>query len=537
MSADAMFRRDADLSPSSGGITSGSGAGESGRSTRDVPALGFGDYMRFSKLLLDRCGLHFSDSRRPELELGIRHAFAESTCADLDEYFNLVSDPQTGSVEMDRLVNAVTISETHFFREQAQFNALVGTVLPRLIERKRPLRTLRLWSAGCASGEEPYSLAMLLRELLPDLEQWSVTILGSDINTASLERARVASYGTWAFREERAKTMRSRYFRPNGSRFDLAPEIRNMVMFRRINLVEPCYPSYETNTMLLDLIICRNVTIYFSEAVTRWVVDRFYDALTDGGWLIVGHSEPSIDVYRRFHVRNFPDTVLYQKSPPTAGLHMPGSKPVPLPPFQIPPPPVTAPNANPNQVHSLYTPPLAKQAQIISPASKEQDPLDLARELLEFGRSDDARQVLSKLVVERPGNVEACALLGKAHANLGNWGEAERFCQRAIEKDKLNLGAYYTLALVLQHEGRFPQALEAMKKVVYLDRNYVLGHYGLANLYFESTQIPQAQKSLDNALRLLQGKPDDQMVAGSNEISVGRLREAIIRQQQAWSTA
>lgn len=165
---------------------------------------------------------------------------------------------------------------------------------------------------------------------------------------------------------------------------------------------------------------------------------------------------------------------------------------------------------------------------------KESDPLDLARELLDYGRSEDACQILNQLAVERPGNITVCALLGKAYANLGNWAEAERYCQQAIEKDKLCLDAYYTLALIFQHENRTLQALEMMKKVVYLDRAYVLGHYGLANLYYENNQLPQAQKSLDNALRLLQGKADDQMVPGSSDITVGRLREAIIRQQQAW---
>ncbi|MFZ6031119.1 MAG: CheR family methyltransferase [Chloroflexota bacterium] len=500
------------------------------RSVRDVPVLGYGDYLRFSKLLIDRAGLFFSESRRPELEMGIRQAFAASTCATLDEYFNLLCDQQSGMVELDQLINAVTISETHFFRDQAQFNALYERVLPQLIERKRALRSLRIWSAGCASGEEPYSLAILLRELLPDIDQWAITIIGTDINTASLERARVASYGSWAFREDRAKYLRLRYFTPNGNRYDLIPEVRHMVTFKRLNLVEPRYPSYETNTMMMDLILCRNVTIYFAAAVTRWVVDRFYDALSDGGWLVVGHSEPSIEIYRRFRARNFPDTVLYQKSPQTAGLHMPGSKPQPS--IAIPPPPaVTAKATGP-----FNAPSPATEAQIIPAAApmKETDPLDLARELLDYGRSEDACQILHKLVAERPGDAGVCSLLGKAYANLGNWAEAERYCQQAIEKDRLCLEAYYTLALICQHGNRTLQALEMMKKVVYLDRTYVLGHYGLANLYYENGQLPQAQKSLDNALRLLQGKPDDQMVPGSSDVTVGRLREAITRQQQAW---
>jgi chemotaxis protein methyltransferase CheR len=502
---------------------------------KDALSLGFGDYLRFSKLLLERAGLHFPETRRPELEIGIRQAYAASTCANLDEFFELLSDPQSGSMEMDRLVNSVTISETHFFRDEAQINALWNIVIPRVIEHKRNTRTLRIWSAGCASGEEPYSIAIILRELLPDIEQWAITVMGTDINTASLERARVANYGNWAFREERAKKLRSRYFRQVGNRYELLPEIRQMVTFHKLNLVEPCYPSYETNTMLMDLIICRNVTIYFSEAVTRWVVDRFYDGLGDGGWLVVGHAEPSIDIYKRFRVRNYTNTVVYQKSPPTTTLHLPNIKPTAPLPLLIPPPPVVSLTTFPAQIRTCF--PAPPTSQVIPPtaSAKGQDPLDLARELLEFGRSQDARKILTELVKDHPGNAAYCALLGKANANLGDWQEAEKWCRKAIEKDRLILNAYYTLALVLQHADQLPQALDMMRKVVYIDHTYILGHYGLANLYFENNQFPQAHKSLDNALRLLQGKPDDQMVSGSHDITVGRLREAITRQQQAWS--
>ena len=139
------------------------------------------------------------------------------------------------------------------------------------------------------------------------------------------------------------------------------------------------------------------------------------------------------------------------------------------------------------------------------------------------------------LVKHQPSNAAVCSLLGQAYANLGNWQEAENWCRRAIEHNKLVLDAYYTLALVLQHQGKLDLAIENMKKVVYIDHNNILGHYGLATLYYESHQLRQAQKSLENAFRLLQDKPDDGTVPGSQGITAGRLRSAIISQQQAWS--
>ncbi len=496
------------------------------------------DLQRFSSLLLDRCGLRFPENRQTELEHGIRHAFAASTCATIDEFYNLVDAPQAGAMEMDLLVNSVTVSETHFFRDEAQMDAIFKQVLPQIITRKRILRTLRIWSAGCASGEEPYSLAIMLRELLPDVDQWAITILATDINTGSLERARQGIYGSWAFREERAKMLRPRYFTsvPN-NRFALIPEVKRMVTFSKLNLAEPCYPAYESNTMMMDLIICRNVTIYFDEVTTRWVVDRFYDSLVDNGWLIVGHSEPSVDTYWRYRVRNFPNTVLYQRASNTAMLRAQGTRRLPPSPVIIPPPPQVAASIKAVQPPAPILPLEASAAVIpaVPENVKQANPLDHARELLEYGRSEDACNILLTMAKHLPDSAAVNALLGQAYANLGNWQEAEKWCRRAIEQDKLVLDAYYTLALVLQHQGKLTQAIETMKKVIYIDHTYILGHYGLATLYYENNQLQFAQKSLENASRLLQGKPDEGIIAGSQGITNGRLRSAIISQQQAWS--
>ena len=513
-------------------------AGLSSQASKSNITLSQADIQRFSDLLLQRCGLRFSENRQTELEHGIRQAFAASTCITLDEFYDLVESPQAGAMEMDLLINSVTVSETHFFRDEAQFDAIYSQVLPQIIRRKQAIRTLRIWSAGCASGEEPYSLAILLRELLPDVDQWSLTILATDINTASLERARQAVYGNWAFREERAKTLRSRYFVPApNNRFALTPQVRNMVTFKKLNLVEPCYPAYDTNTMMMDLIICRNVTIYFNEMITRWVVDRFHDSLVDGGWLVVGHSEPSVDIYHRFRVRNFPNTVLYQRGTNTAILKSQGTRRLIPPPVAIPPLPEPAKVLAPVQAKPVMLD--ALDASGVIPATPERakqvDPVDHARELLEYGRSEDARNVLLTLAVQKPGHAVVYALLGQACANLGTWQEAENWCQQAIECNKLTLDAYYTLALVQQHQGKIDNAIENMKKVVYIDRNSILGHYGLATLYYEDHKLQLAQKSLANALHLLQDKPDEGTIPGSQGITFGRLRSAIISQQQAWT--
>lgn len=519
--------------------------------------LSYGDYTRFAQLIHRLFGLHFTDRRRPDLERGIRHAFAASTCASLDAYFDLLQDEFRGAVERARLVNALTVSETHFFRDEAQFDALYNRVLPEIIERRRALRTLRIWSAGCASGEEPYSIAMLLRSLLPDIDEWSVTILGTDVNTESLDRARRAVYSEWAFRENRAKEWRTRYFVPEGKSYALIPQVRNMVTFSRLNLVADPYPAYESNTTLMDLVLCRNVTIYLSEEITRQVVNRFYDALIDGGWLVIGHSEHTMGTYRRFQAQTFPGTILYQRTgQPTpwpqewewlVGTPTPGALPTPQ--HLIPQPEkqgasrpstkktTTPSTTGPVPVHTGHvrqpvTP--SKKSDSSSVADEKKDPLESAATLLEYGHSEQARAQLLQVLAEQPRHAQAATMLGQACANLGAWEEAQHWCRQAIAIDRLARPAYYTLALVLQHQGALDQAVDAMRKVVYLDRNDVLGHFGLADLYRSQGQIAQALKSLDNARRLLNARPGEEMIFNSGGVTVGRLRETIVRQQQQW---
>ncbi|MBN1954090.1 MAG: tetratricopeptide repeat protein [Anaerolineae bacterium] len=491
--------------------------------TDRTTSLGYGDYLRFAHLVQDYFGLYFSEKRRPELEQGVRRAFAASICADLGEYYRLLQDPVVGAVHREQLVNALTVCETHFFRNETQCDALCRHVLPEIIDCRRHLRTLRVWSAGCASGEEPYSIAMLLRDLLPDVDQWSVTILGTDVNTEALDRARRGVYSHWAFREKRAKEWRSRFFRQEGSRWALQDEVKRMVTFAPLNLAEGHYPSYETNTRFLDLILCRNVTIYFTETVTRQVVARFYEALLDGGWLVVGHAEHSLTIYQQFQAHNFPGAILYQRT---------GQ---PVLPAQDWPLPGEAPAAPPARVQVPAAPQrAAAPAPLPAPLPQEGDPVEQAREWLDYGRSEEARVLLERVVAADPRRAEAWMLLGQACANLGRWEDAEEWCRKAVELDTLALPAYYALALVLQHQGRVGEAIEAMKKVVYIDRDHVLAHFGLADLYHDNGQLPQALKSLDNARRLLEGQAEGSLIPGSGGVTVERLKETVVRQQQQW---
>jgi chemotaxis protein methyltransferase CheR len=527
--------------------------------TRDAaPFLNDGNYLRFRDWVQAEFGLSFPERKRPDLERGIKKSFAASTCASLDDYYDLLTNEGRGTVARAHLANDLTVNETHFFRNEGQFDALYMHVLPQLIERRRHLRTLRIWSAGCSTGEEPYSIAMLLRMLLPDVDEWSITILGTDVNTESLDRARKGVYSQWAFREAQAKEWQSRFFTPLGRRFEIAPEVRDMVTLRRLNLVEDTYPSYDNNTALMDLILCRNVTIYFDAPTTQAITDRFYESLTDGGWFIIGHSEHSMGTYRRFQTRSFSGAILYQRtgtptewpadwewlvgSTPQAGMGQDRSmdripemvtESVPFGPEQ--PNETVLQPTEPVQELGLDEQPEPIAEEVLLELEPDQDPVETARELLDLGHSEQARDLLLSLSRETRGSETVHVLLGQACANLGLWSEAEGWCREAIREDPLSLQAHYVLALVLQHQGELKAAIEAMRRVVYIDRTYILGHFGLADLYRGSNQIPQALKSLDNARRLLEARSGPELVPDSGGITFGRLQETVERQQQQWA--
>jgi chemotaxis protein methyltransferase CheR len=517
-------------------------------------------YERFRVLILERSGLHFPEKRRPDLERGLRQAFSQKRCRDWEEYYHLLESSPTSGQEWEQLISQVTVGETYFFRDRNQFEALRQHILPEIIARKRALsRQLRLWSAGCATGEEPYSLAMLVRDLLPDWESWSTTILATDISRETLGRARAGRYGDWSFREEGWERTRERYFTRHGKEWELSAAVRGMVTFAYLNLVEDAYPSLANNTVAFDLILCRNVTIYFTPELVRRVVGQLYEALVDGGWLIVGHSEPSPTTYAQFEVRTFPGAILYQKTGRPTHLDLswlaaveaitPSARaPSPLPPAPAPLSPQAERDAAvpPRAVGVMEkgrpvaapAPPAPRAVAIpATPAAPSADPCAEAIALLEHGRLDEALERLHHLLEQAPRCARAYYLVGKIRANAGLWEEAQRWCEQALERDSLLTEAHFLLGLIHSQQGNLEQALAAMKRVVYLDRHAPLGHFCLANLHQEAGNRARARKSLQNAAQLLEALPADSIIPWSDGMTAGRLLYTARRQLGELDTA
>ncbi len=230
-----------------------------------------------------------------------------------ENYYQLLksSTPESHQ-EWQELAILLTNIESYFFRDKDQFALLRNHILPELIQRKQNNKTIRICSAGCSSGEEPYSLAILLKELLADLEQWNLMILGIDINKDALQKAQKGIYRPWSFRRVDVEIVQ-RYFQVINNHYHIEPSIKQMVKFQSINLAKELFPCPNSELREFDLILCRNVFIYFESSAIANVLNKFYNALQPLGYLITGHAELYGQSLSQFQTKIFPESVVYQR--------------------------------------------------------------------------------------------------------------------------------------------------------------------------------------------------------------------------------
>ena len=380
---------------------------------------------RFSDFIDEKMGLHFSPQRTQDLQRGAAAAAREFGFEDVHACIQwLMSAPLTKQ-QSEILAGNLTVGETYFFRERKSFDIVADHILPALIgARQNGERRLRIWSAACCTGEEPYSLAILLHQRMADLENWNVTILATDLNPRFLRKAAAGVYGHWSFRDTPG-WIQDRYFQKTADgRFEIVPEIRRMVDFARLNLVEDVYPSLATDTNAMDLILCRNVLMYFSQRQAIKVIEKLHRAQMEGGWLIVSPSESSQVLFRPYRTMNFPGVILYQKeSGETQAVEhrAPGVASAPLAldepcgaALAEPPPQIVIEQEQPPPQQVTET----QEAERVSVAYGE------ARALYEQGRYTDAGEKLMELASGPSPQPQVFKLLARALANQGKLAEA-----------------------------------------------------------------------------------------------------------------
>jgi len=267
------------------------------------------DFNKFKEFFYRKTGIYFEDSKRYFVDKRLIERIKETGSASFREYFTLLRFQASGE-ELQKLTNCMTVNETYFFREEHQFKCLVNSMLPEIIKQKDRNKRIRIWSIPCSTGEEPYSIVIYLLEWWPDLENWDVEIIASDIDTEVLQKAKAGLFSPRSVQHLPANILKKYFEKKGNDLYLISQDLRNSVEFTRLNLNDPVDTKAYRN---FDIIYCRNLLIYFDDISRRHAAEVFFDALNPGGFICLGHSESMSRISSLFKVVKFPDAIVYQK--------------------------------------------------------------------------------------------------------------------------------------------------------------------------------------------------------------------------------
>jgi chemotaxis protein methyltransferase CheR len=470
---------------------------------------------QFSDFLTAKIGLFFPPNRRQDLARGLKAAAPNLGCDSAELCIRqLMTSPLTRP-QIEVLASHLTVGETYFFREKKSLAVLENHILPELIRSRRERgRRLRIWSAGCASGEEAYTLAIAVYRAIADLKNWQIHILATDINPKALQKASRGVYSKWSFRDTPPEIMEN-YFIQRDRGYEILPHIKGMVNFAYLNLMEDTYPALASQTNAMDLIFCRNVLMYFATAQSQKVLKNLGRCLVEGGWLLVGVAEICQARRASLATVNFPEASVYRKDS-SGKICLTLQRAV-------------SPVDQTIQRSSLpvIQEPVREQPAWVPPSEAPMTslPEPSAGQGIEF---DEAAVAGEGTLPGEPDRVQDMALRARDCADLGELSQARRWCEQALAADRLNPALHYLHAAVMQEQEALEEAALALRKAIYLDQDFVMAHFAMGNLALRRGDARGARKHFDNVLALLDGYQQDELLPESEGITVGRMREIVL---------
>jgi chemotaxis protein methyltransferase CheR len=449
-----------------------------------------------ASLLLERAGLKITPDGYHSLRLALSARMPALGLSDAADYVQRLRG-LAGEHELRSLLPYVTVGKTDFFRDPRQMHALETKLIRETLNRARlENRKATLWSAGCATGEEPYTLAMMLVEAAAQPSE--VDLLATDVNPAAIEAAKVGRYPLRRLNGVSPQRL-SRYFlRTEEGQYEVVPKLREYVKFEGHNLAAPVLPHGHDSS--LDLILCRNVIIYFDFQTIRAVMDRFLMALRPGGTLLLGYSESLFQVYDKFEMVEIEGAFVYQRAKPgtepkkkkmleltSKPAAAPTLRKVPLPPaqggqftalpFRLPTP---APVSN---VHT-------------SPAIRLND----VGAQLERGEFDAALKGVKTLLDDHPNELGALLTLGNISSLLGKVDEAKEAFASALQREPLCVEARIYASMASLQVGKLEEARADLNKALFLEPTLAIGHYLLAQVLERIGELEGARRSYKNVI-------------------------------------
>jgi chemotaxis protein methyltransferase CheR len=434
------------------------------------------------KLLHARVGIVISEHQIKHLTDYVQEVLQGEKYSTDEEYAAYLGAHSERDEVFERLISAVTVGESYFFRYASQMQFLKQVWLPKIlrVKKERNDRSLRIWSAGCSAGQEIYSIAVLLREGIVDIDQWHISLIGTDINPDVLARAIKGAYHESSLRTT-AEHIKNKYFIKQSHGYQLVPAICDMVGFAYHNLVYDKVPAILSPYFGVDLILCRNVFIYFSPEVVANVVKIFENCLMSDGTLLLGAADFLPEGATNLITRQDNDITYYLKQ-----------EPVVVPPKRI------------------------VEKQIVKTATSDQT-AEIAKEyrqqlngFMQQGLWRDSLALIEELLAQE--KEKAWLLQHKAHvlASLGDLQQALASSEKSIQLDALNAQGYFVKGLILINLNQLSLAEQAIRRALFLDKEFVEAYYYLGFLLLRQHQMAKGIKNLQMALRKAQEKPRDQ---------------------------
>lgn len=458
----------------------------------------------FCELLVQRTGLVLQSHQLSNLRDTVRKGCERFAFQDAIQYLRAVQHSPVLNAPFEYLIAGVTVGESYFFRDSDQMDLLRNQLLPEMIAAKRASGnlSLRFWSAGCAQGQEIYSVAILLRELIPDIDKWNVHLLGTDINNEMVAKAMHGCYTEWSFRAT-PTPLRDRWFIRQGHLYEIHPQVKRMVRFGYLNLTADVYPSMLNETNALDLILCRNVFIYLDQRAVQRSMAQYAHCLVEGGLVMLGASDPI----------HYQHTELALVQNERAGYFCKVNVPDVPEPLYVPTPPMM-PVDNTWQRKTLRMNPVSSHATErvlqahVNKRTADEEIIQL-NQLIEQADWQAALAQVDACLQHGKESSELWRLKAKILANIGNLELALQACERSLKLNTVNKTTYFLMGLILAERDQLPEAAEAFRKTLYLDHAFLEAHYEMGMLRVRAKDMSGAFKSLENALRLAKkGNPE-----------------------------
>ncbi|MFA6505127.1 MAG: CheR family methyltransferase [Treponemataceae bacterium] len=457
------------------------------------------DYVRL------RLGMNFPRERWDELEKKVVLAAESLGFEDAPSCIKWMLSSKTDKRQLEILTSCLTVGETYFYREAKSLQALTEQAFPEIIKaHSNSEQRVRIWCAGCSTGEEPYTIAMMVLESA-ELKGWEVSILGTDINQVSLKKAEDGIYTEWSFRGVDPRIKEKFFNKVTGTTFEIMPALKSMVTFAQLNLIDDVFPALINYTNAIDLILCRNVLMYLTPDYAQNVLRKFRRSLLPDGWLLVSPVEVPLVDPSVFTPLVHTGAVLHRKA------------------FEKPEYKTRPPSKPTNQKIKIDSKPPEPKTERNRPAIT----FALAQAFYADADYNGAIEILSSLASRPPVEAAVFRLLTRAYANNGKLSEAERWCRRSIAAEKENAASRYLLALIKIEQQKPDDAISALRQAIYLEPDFMVAHFTLANIYRREKKLAESERHLKNTLKILRHYRAEEQLPESEGITAGNMIEMI----------